>query len=110
MKNLKKNIATGSQFRSQPWLPVDQWPFQVEITSRAREMRISSRTGPVADEGAGVRCIRDKKERGSCTVSGARTPFQGGETDPLSFCFRPHENRKRGETTKYPLNSFLDVR
>lgn len=21
--------------------------------------------------------------------------------DPLSFCFQPHENRKRGETTKY---------
>lgn len=46
------------------------------------------------------------KERGPCTVSGARTPSARG-ADPLSFCFQPPENRKRGETTKYPLNSFL---
>lgn len=50
------------------------------------------------------------KLRGPYGVSGARPDdvLRGKETnrgdrrhkDPLSFCFRPHENRKRGETTK----------
>lgn len=35
------------------------------------------------------------------TVSGRRRRIEDRpHKDPLSFCFRPHENRKRGETTK----------
>lgn len=64
--------------------------------------------------GAGVRCIRDKK-RGPCTVSGARTPSiereKGGRRIlPVPFGYDRNENRKRGETTKYPLNSFHERR
>lgn len=64
--------------------------------------------------GAGVRCIRDKK-RGPCTVSGARTPSIEGEEGgrrilPVAFGYDRNENRKRGETTKYPLNSFHERR
>lgn len=50
------------------------------------------------------------KLRGPCRVSGARPTATVLERrrriedrphkDPLSFCFQPHENRKRGETTK----------
>lgn len=60
------------------------------------------------------------KLRGPCRVSGARSDDGFSERrrriedrphkDPLSFCFQPHENRKRGETTKSLslLNSFAD--
>jgi len=50
------------------------------------------------------------KLRGPCRVFGARPDDSPRERrrqiedqphkDPLSFCFQPHENRKRGETTK----------
>lgn len=111
-----------------PWLPVEQSASLWPLAQQGYRERRRRRSGCIIfccwflDE-ARVSDAFEIKRLVGCTVSGARTPSwtggggggkerrgerRGGMDVP--FGYDRNENRKRGETTKYSLNSFHERR